>query len=54
MTINLHALTDFEKGDVGRVTGHRVTKVDLPAGTDGLVLALQHVKAGSNGWFERK
>jgi hypothetical protein len=59
MTINLHALTDFEKGDVGRVTGHRVTKVGHPVdhhpgATDDLVIALQDVKAGSHGWFERK
>ena len=54
MTINLHAVTDFEKGDVGRVHGHKVSRVDQPALTDGLVIALQSVKAGSNGWFERK
>jgi hypothetical protein len=53
MTINLHAVTDFEKGDTGRVTGHKVVKVDHSAVTDGLVVALQSVKAGSNGWFER-
>jgi hypothetical protein len=54
MTINLHAVTDFEKGDVGRVNGHTVVRVDQTALTDGLVVALQSVKAGSNGWFERK
>ena len=54
VTINLHALTDFERGDVGRVSGHRVTKVHESARTEGLVVALQSVKAGSNGWFERK
>ena len=54
MTINLHAMTDFEKGDVGRVTGHRVTRVVQSTPTAGLVIALQDVKAGSNGWFERK
>jgi len=54
MTINLHAVTDFETGDLGRVSGHRVAKVHEPALTDGLVVALQSVKAGSNGWFERK
>ena len=54
MTINLQAVTDFEKGDVGRVTGHRVTKVDHTAIAAGLVIALQDVKAGSNGWFERR
>jgi hypothetical protein len=54
MTINLHAVTDFEKGDIGRVTGHRVSKVEHGEATAGLVIALQHVKAGSNGWFEKK
>jgi len=54
MTINLHAVTDFEKGDVGRVHGHKVSRIDQPALTDGLVVALQSVKAGTNGWFERK
>jgi len=54
MTVNLHAVTDFEKGDVGRVNGHRVTRVDQRALSDGLVVALQDVRAGSNGWFERK
>jgi len=54
MTINLQAVTDFEKGDVGRVTGHRVSKVDQHALAEGLVVALQDVIAGSNGWFERK
>jgi hypothetical protein len=54
MTINLHAVTDFEKGDVGRVHRHTVIKVEQAATTEGLVVALQSVKAGSNGWFERK
>lgn len=54
MTINLHAVTNFEKGDMGRVNGHSVIKVDQPALADGLVVALQSVKAGTNGWFERK
>ena len=54
MTINLHAVSDFEKGDVGRVTGHTVTKTDHGALADGFVVALQSVKAGSNGWFESK
>ena len=55
MTINLHAVSDFEKGDVGRVTtGHNVIKADHGALADGLVVALQNVKAGSNGWFESK
>ena len=54
MTVNLHAVSDFEKGDVGRVTGHSVTKTDHGALEDGFVVALQSVKAGTNGWFERK
>ena len=40
--------------DVGRVNGHKVSRIDQPALTDGLVVALQSVKAGTNGWFERK
>ena len=54
MTINLHAVSDFEKGDLGRVNGHTVIKVDHGAPADGSVVALQSVKAGTNGWFERK
>ena len=54
MTINLQAVTDFEKGDVGRVNGHRVTKIDHTALVEGLVVALQDVRAGSHGWFERR
>ena len=54
MTVNLQAVTDFEKGDLGRVTGHRVTKVEEPTVAEGLVVALQDVRAGSNGWFERR
>ena len=54
MTINLHAVSDFEKGDVGRVTGHTVTKADHGTLAEGFVVALQSVKAGTNGWFERK
>lgn len=53
MTINLHAVNDFQKGDAGRVSGHRVTKV---AGFDpqdrGGVTALQDIKAGMHGWFD--
>jgi len=51
-TINLHARTDFEKGDIGRVSGHAATKVDPALKADGLVIALHDVRAGSNGWFE--
>ena len=55
MTINLHAKSDFDKGDVGRVTGHQVTKVDgVEKGRSSLVTALQAVRAGENGWFETK
>ena len=56
MTRNLQAQEDFEKGDVGRATGHKVsraTKSGTPAGAF-LVTALQDVKAGTNGWFEDK
>jgi hypothetical protein len=51
-TINLHARTDFEKGDIGRVSGHAATKVDPALKADGLVIALHDVRAGTNGWFE--
>ena len=53
MTINLHAKGDFEKGDVGQVSGHVVSKITpgLSKGAS-LVTALQDVKAGANGWFE--
>jgi hypothetical protein len=56
MTINLHARDNFEKGDLGCAIGHRVTKVIGETATPGsvLVMALQEVKAGDNGWFERK
>lgn len=54
MIINLHALSDFEKGDVGTVSGHTVVKVQQTTQIAGVVVALQGVKAGSNGWFERK
>jgi hypothetical protein len=47
-------MSDFEKGDLGRVSGHNVTKIHQPALTEGLVVALQSIRAGSNGWFERK
>lgn len=54
MAINLHAKTDFDKGDVGRVTGHSASKVDAVATGEGLVVALQAIRAGANGWFEKK
>jgi hypothetical protein len=52
MTRNLFAISDFEKGDLGRVAGHRVTKArdDEPDGTL-LVVALSDVKSGNAGWF---
>jgi hypothetical protein len=54
MTRNLHARQDFDKGDVGCATGHKVSRTIQP-GTQtaaSLVTALQDVKAGTNGWFE--
>jgi hypothetical protein len=54
VTINLHAKSDFDKGDVGRVTGHQVTKVDGLEKGSSLVTALQAIRAGENGWFETK
>lgn len=53
MTKNLNAVSDFEKGDKGRVSGYRVTRVAVAdqAGMT-LVTALQDVKAGMNGWFD--
>ena len=51
-TVNLHAKSDFEKGDLGRVSGHVVTKTEAESGL-ALVIALQDVKAGTNGWFEK-
>ncbi len=53
MTINLHAKSDFEKGEVGRVSGHTVIKVHAGDNASSLVTALQDVKAGTNGWFEK-
>ena len=44
MTVNLHAVSDFEKGDVGRVDGHTVVKADHGTLEDGFVIALQSVK----------
>ena len=54
MTRNLQARDDFEKGDVGCATGHKVIKTTQPGTPMGSfrVTALQHVKAGTNGWFE--
>jgi hypothetical protein len=54
VTINLHAKSNFDKGDVGRVTGHEVTKVHGFERGSSLVTALQAVRAGENGWFETK
>jgi hypothetical protein len=53
MTINLHAVHDFQKGETGRVTGHRVSKVpDIHPEDRAGVTALQDIKAGTPGWFE--
>jgi hypothetical protein len=54
LTVNLHARDDFDKGDIGRVIGHRVSKATEAETRKGsnLVTALQEVKAGTNGWFE--
>jgi hypothetical protein len=54
MTVNLQARDDFNKGDIGHVIGHRVSKATAPGTQKGsnLVTALQGVKAGTNGWFE--
>jgi hypothetical protein len=54
MTRNLQARDDFEKGDVGCATGHKVSKATPSGAPTGsfLVTALQDVKAGANGWFE--
>jgi cell division GTPase FtsZ len=52
VTINLHAKTDFEKGDIGRISGHEVIRVDGSEKGQGLATALQDVRAGTNGWFE--
>jgi hypothetical protein len=54
VTVNLHARDDFDEGDIGHVTGHRVRKATEPETQNGsnLVTALQDVKAGTNGWFE--
>jgi hypothetical protein len=54
MVKNLNAKTDFNKGDVGRVYGHRVIKTDASDNGESVVVALQDVKAGMNGWFEPK
>jgi hypothetical protein len=54
MTVNLQARDDFDKGDIGHVIGHRVSKATEPETLRGsnLVTTLQEVKAGTNGWFE--
>ena len=54
MTVNLHATTDFQKGDLGRVAGHVVTRVDTPVVGEHYAVALQDISAGSHGWFDRK
>jgi hypothetical protein len=54
MTRNLQAREDFEKGDVGCATGHKVSRTTqrgTPIGSF-RVTALQDVKTGQSGWFE--
>jgi hypothetical protein len=54
MTVNLQARDDFNKGEIGHVTGHQVRKATEPETLKGsyLATALQEVRAGTNGWFE--
>jgi hypothetical protein len=54
MTVNLHARTDFGKGDIGRLAGHTALRMDSIGKGQDYVVALQDVKAGTNGWFEKK
>jgi hypothetical protein len=54
MTVNLHAVNTFGKGDIGRISGHTAIKTDQRTAEAGMVVALHEVKAGSNGWFEKK
>ena len=53
---DLHALDNFKKGDLGCVTGDRVSKITglatLPINSF-LVMAFEDVQAGKNGRFER-
>jgi hypothetical protein len=54
LTVNLQARDNFDKGDIGHVISHRVSKATEPEILKGsnLVTALGEVKAGTNGWFE--
>jgi hypothetical protein len=52
LLINLNAKSDFEKGDLGRVAGHTVTRTGSTEKGRGIVMATQDVKAGMNAWFE--
>jgi hypothetical protein len=54
MVKNLVAKHDFNKGDVGRVTGYTVIKTDASDQGTTVVVALQDIKAGASGWFEPK
>jgi hypothetical protein len=54
MVKNLVAKHDFNKGDVGRVTGYTVVKTDTADTGLTVVVALQDIKAGTSGWFEPK
>ena len=51
MTINLHAIVDFKKGDQGHASGHQVMKSAAQPQATFAVIALQDIKAGTNGWF---
>jgi hypothetical protein len=54
MTINLLAINAFHKGDVGRISGHVAIKTDPHASPPGSVVALQDIKAGTSGWFDKR
>jgi len=54
MTIHLLAVNNFAKGDIGRVAGRAAIKTDAHSSAQGLVVALQDIKAGTSGWFNRK
>ena len=55
--LNLHALENFIKGDLGCASGDSVRKITslgtLPTNSF-LVMAFEDVQAGKNGWFERQ
>jgi hypothetical protein len=53
MTINLFAVNNFTKGDVGRVAGNAAIKTDARSASSELVVALQDIRAGQSGWFRK-